>query len=67
MSKYAQLEARLSSSRGSGSNGVDIGADESLAEDGKEAALGLLARGGADIDELVDASGEVGGYEMLVN
>lgn len=40
---------------GSSGSGVDVGADESLAEDGDEAALGLLATGGASIDESVDA------------
>jgi len=41
---------------GSGS-GVDIRADERLAEDGQEAALSLLALGGAGVDEIVDGGG----------
>ena len=42
---------------GSLSSGVDVGADKSLAEDGDEAALGLLAGLSASVDELVDAGG----------
>ena len=36
---------------------VDVGADQGLLENGQQAALGLLALGGADVDEVVDASG----------
>lgn len=35
-------------------SGVDIGADESLSEDGDQAALGLLALSSASVDELID-------------
>ena len=38
----------------SGGGGVDVGAEESLSEDGDEAALGLLTSSGAGVDELVD-------------
>ena len=48
--------SRLSSGVGVG-GGVNVGADESLAVDGDEAALGLLALSRAGVDELVDASG----------
>lgn len=37
--------------------GLNISADQGLLEDGQQAALGLLALGGADVDEVVDASG----------
>jgi hypothetical protein len=37
-----------------GGGGVDVGAEESLSEDGDQAALGLLTSGGAGVDELVD-------------
>ena len=47
----------LSGSAGSRSSGVDIRADESLAEDGQEAALGLLALGSAGVDEVVGSGG----------
>lgn len=51
---------RLSRGRGGSDDGgvgsgVDVRAEESLAEDGQDAALGLLAGGGADVDELVGA------------
>ena len=36
---------------------VDVGADEGLAEDGDEAALGLLTCRGTSIDEVVDGGG----------
>ena len=41
---------------GSGGDGlgVDIGADEGLAENGEQAALGLLSLGRAGVDEVVD-------------
>lgn len=39
------------------SSGVDVGAEKGLAEDGDEAALGLLAPGGASVDEGVDGGG----------
>ena len=45
------MERRLSSS------GVDVGANEGLAEDGEEAALGLLTRISASVDEGVDGGG----------
>lgn len=46
------------SSRGGGrSLSIDISADQGLLENGQQAALGLLALGGADVDEVVDASG----------
>lgn len=35
-------------------SGVDIRANESLAQDGEEAALGLLSLGSANVDEVVD-------------
>jgi len=50
---------------GSLSSGVDVGADESLAEDGDEAALGLLAGLSASVDELVDAGGGGGSWETV--
>ena len=37
--------------------GVDVGADEGLAEDGDQAALGLLTLGSASVDETVDGGG----------
>jgi len=37
--------------------GVDIGAEQVLAEDGEDTALGLLADGGADVDEVGVISG----------
>jgi hypothetical protein len=41
---------------GSGAgSGVDVGADKGLAENGDEAALGLLALSSASVDERVDA------------
>jgi hypothetical protein len=39
------------------SSGVHVGADESLAQDGDKAALGLLALSGADVDEVVGGGG----------
>lgn len=46
---------------GGGSGGVDIGADQSLSEDGDQAALGLLALSSTSIDELVGGGrGECG-------
>jgi hypothetical protein len=42
------------------SGGVDIGAEESLAQDGDQAALGLLADLGASVDEAVDGGGSDG-------
>jgi hypothetical protein len=48
-------------SGGSGNGGVDIGAEKGLSEDGEDAALGLLALSGADIDEVVDIGGGGGG------
>lgn len=36
---------------------VDISADQSLLENGQQAALSLLALGRANVDEVVDASG----------
>lgn len=42
--------------------GVDVGAEEGLAEDGQDAALGLLAGSGADVDELVGAGGGGGSW-----
>lgn len=39
---------------------VDIGADERLAQDGEQAALGLLADRGADVDELGVVQGSDG-------
>lgn len=39
---------------------VDIGADQSLAENGEQAALGLLATLGALVDEAVDGGGSDG-------
>jgi hypothetical protein len=41
---------------------VDVGAEKSLAENGDQAALGLLALGGAAIDEGVDIGGGNGGW-----
>lgn len=38
------------------SGGVDIAAEKGLAEDGEQAALGLLTLLSAGVDELVDAS-----------
>jgi hypothetical protein len=46
---------------GRGASGVDVAADQSLAEDGQEAALGLLALSGAGGDELVGGRGGNGG------
>jgi hypothetical protein len=43
------------------SSGVDVGAEQSLSKNGEDAAFGLLALGGADVDELVDTSGSGGG------
>lgn len=40
-----------------GSSGVDIRADECLAKDGEQTALGLLALSGTGVDEAVDAGG----------
>lgn len=54
---------RLSSSRGSGKRRVDVRAEQSLAEDGQDAALSLLAFGRADVDEAVDARGGGGSWE----
>lgn len=42
--------------------GVDVGADQGLAENGDEAALGLLAGLGAGVDESVDAGGGDSGW-----
>jgi hypothetical protein len=36
-----------------GRGGVDVGAEESLAEDREDTALGLLSSVGADVDEVV--------------
>jgi hypothetical protein len=55
-----QGESTRLSSRGL-SSGVDVGAEEGLAENGDEAALGLLASGGASVDEGVDGGGGDGG------
>jgi hypothetical protein len=41
--------------------GVDVGAEQGLAENGDQAALGLLALGGAAIDEGVDGGRGDGG------
>lgn len=41
----------------SGSGGVDVGAEKGLAENGDQAALGLLTLGSAAIDESVDVGG----------
>jgi hypothetical protein len=63
----SSVAVRLSGSGGSRGRGlgVDVGAEESLAEKGKDAALGLLACGRADIDEVVDAGGSAWGCYML--
>ena len=55
-----QGESTRLSSRGL-SSGVDVGAEEGLAENGDEAALGLLASGGASVDEGVDGGGSDSG------
>jgi hypothetical protein len=47
----------LGSRSGGRSLSIDISADQGLLENGQQAALGLLALGGADVDEVVDASG----------
>jgi len=58
---------RLSSGRGCGSrsSGVDIRAEQSLAEDGQDAALGLLALDGADVDEAVDVERGCGSWRYV--
>jgi hypothetical protein len=43
------------------SSGVDVGAEKGLTEDGDQAALGLLASGGASVNEGVDGGGGDGG------
>jgi len=54
--------AHLSGGSGRGSGGgVHIAADEGLAQDGEQAALGLLSASGADIDEAVDIGRGGGG------
>jgi hypothetical protein len=60
-----RLRSRSSDDGGVGS-GVDVGAEQSLAEDGQDAALGLLATGGADVDEVVGAGGGGGSWIELV-
>ncbi len=45
---------------------LDISADQSLLEDGKQAALGLLTFFGTDVDEAVDAGGCLRRCELLV-
>jgi hypothetical protein len=52
---------RLCGSGRSGSGGVDVGTEEGLAENGEQAALGLLTLGGADVDEAVDIGRGGGG------
>ena len=42
---------------------LDVSADQGLLQDGEQAALGLLALSGADVDEVVDAGGGCGGYK----
>ena len=56
---------QLTSGHLSGRGRVDISAEQSLAEDRKDAALGLLAGGGADIDEVVDGGGGGWCYEYV--
>ena len=49
------------------SSGVDVGAEEGLAENGDQAALGLLTLGSAALDEGVDGKrGGVGGSAVEV-
>jgi hypothetical protein len=50
-------------SSGSGGSGVDVGAEKGLAENGDQAALGLLAGGSAAVNEGVDIGGGGGGCE----
>ena len=47
------------------SSRVDVGAEESLAEDRDKAALGLLASLSASVDELVDAGGGGGSWQCV--
>ena len=54
-----RLETHCLGGRSSGnlSLTVHVGADQSLLQDWKQAALGLLAFSGTDVDETVDAGG----------
>jgi hypothetical protein len=58
-----------SGSRGSGvsqgSSGVDVAAEQTLAQKGDEAALGLLANVGTASDESVDGSGCDGSWGVV--
>jgi hypothetical protein len=64
LSRHCHLGVALSRS---GSSGVDVGADEGLAEDGDEAALGLLTFAGAGVDEFVNIGGCDGGCDVVSN
>jgi hypothetical protein len=58
-----QVVTGCSNSRGGRSLSLrlDISADQGLLEDREQAALGLLALGGANVDEVVDSGGCCGG------
>jgi hypothetical protein len=62
---------RSSGSRGSrvsqGTGGVDVAAEQTLAEKGDETALGLLADVGTAVDESVDGSGCDGSWGVVSN
>jgi hypothetical protein len=62
---------RSSGSRGSRvsqrTGGVDGAAEQSLAQNGQETALGLLTLVGTAVDEAVDAGGRGGSWDVVSN
>ena len=65
---WPNLPHNLSGGRSSSGRrlGIDVCAEQRLAQDGENAAFGLLAFGGADVDEAVDAGWDLGRWIVCV-